>query len=81
MPSTTLQDTLFAQACRVLRPGGVFTGFDSQLSLRFRFLHIGDTMVVVDPKTFPDRLRAAGFADIHVEHEPRRRITFRARKP
>ena len=81
VPSTTLQDKLFAQACRVLRPGGVFTGFDSQLSLRFRFLHIGDTMVVVDPKTFPDRLRAAGFTDIHVEHEPRRRITFRARKP
>jgi SAM-dependent methyltransferase len=61
VPSKALQDKLFTEVCRVLRPGGVFAGFDSQLSLRFRFLHLGDTMVVVDPKTFPDRLRAAGF--------------------
>lgn len=81
VPSTSLQDALFGQACRVLRPGGTFAGYDSQLNFRFRMLHLGDTMVVVDPKTFPDRLRAAGFTDVHVEHEPRQRITFRARKP
>jgi SAM-dependent methyltransferase len=80
VPSKALQDKLFAEAHRVLRPGGVFAGFDSQLSLRFRLLHIGDTMVVVNAKTFPDRLRAAGFTDVSVEHEPKRRISFRAHK-
>ena len=48
---------------RVLRPGGTFAGSDSRLSLRFRLLHVGDTMVVVDPATMPERLRQAGFAD------------------
>jgi hypothetical protein len=41
---------------------------------------IGDTMVVVDAKTFPDRLRAAGFGEVDVAHEPKRRIRFRAGK-
>jgi ubiquinone/menaquinone biosynthesis C-methylase UbiE len=81
VPSKDLQDNLFAEACRVLRPGGVFAGFDSQLNFRFRLLHLGDTMVVVDAATFPDRLRAAGFSDVHLTHEPKRRITFRAYKP
>ena len=81
VPSKALQDNLFAEACRVLRPGGVFAGFDSQLNFRFRLLHLGDTMVVVDAATFPDRLRAAGFTDVHLTHEPKRRLTFRAYKP
>jgi ubiquinone/menaquinone biosynthesis C-methylase UbiE len=81
VPSKPLQDKLFAEACRVLRPGGVFAGFDSQLSFRFRMLHIGDTMVVVDQRTLPDRLRAAGFTEVRVEREPKSRIHFRARKP
>src|SRR5215468_2685692 len=60
VPSPALQDRLFAQACRVLRPGGVFAGTDSQPNWRFRLIHLFDTMVVVDPQTLPDRLRAAG---------------------
>ncbi|MDQ2789543.1 MAG: class I SAM-dependent methyltransferase [Actinomycetota bacterium] len=67
VPSAQLQDRLFAEACRVLRPGGVFAGSDSRLSLRFRLVHIRDTMVVVDPDTLPDRLRLAGFTDPRVE--------------
>src|SRR6201996_4561062 len=39
VPSQELQDDLFAEAHRVLAPGGVFAGSDSQLSLRFRMLH------------------------------------------
>jgi SAM-dependent methyltransferase len=77
VPSPEQQDRLFAEAARVLRPGGVFAGLDSRLSLRFRLLHIGDTMVVVDPATLPDRLRAAGFADVDVEANPRA-FRFRA---
>src|SRR3954468_12788831 len=35
MPSVAAQDRLFAEVARVLRPGGVFAGSDSRLSLRF----------------------------------------------
>lgn len=60
-----------AEAARVLRPGGVFAGLDSRLNLRFRLIHVGDTMTVVDPATLPDRLRAAGFTDVEVDVVPR----------
>jgi hypothetical protein len=55
----------------------VFAGLDSRISLRFRLLHIGDTMVVVDPATLPGRLRAAGFTDVEVDTVPQA-FRFRA---
>jgi SAM-dependent methyltransferase len=67
MSSAQQQDRLFAGVARVLRPGGMFAGSDSRLSLRFRILHIGDTMVVVDSRTLPDRLRRAGLTDPQME--------------
>lgn len=81
VPTAAIQDRLFAEAHRVLRPGGVFAGSDSLLSPRFRLLHVFDTMTVVAPATLPDRLRAAGFIDAHVDVRPRRRLRFRASKP
>jgi SAM-dependent methyltransferase len=77
MPSAAAQDRLFAEAARVLRPGGVFAGSDSKLSLRFRLLHVADTMVVVDPATLPHRLRAAGLVKPDVAEGPSS-IRFRA---
>jgi SAM-dependent methyltransferase len=71
VPSPQQQDRLFAEAARVLRPGGVFAGLDSRLNLRFRLIHIGDTMTVVDPATLPGRLEAAGFTDVEVDAVPR----------
>jgi SAM-dependent methyltransferase len=79
IPTADLQDQLFAEAFRVLRPGGVFAGSDSMLSLRFRILHVRDTCNTVDPRTFPERLRAAGFDDVHVDDDGRR-LRWRAVK-
>jgi ubiquinone/menaquinone biosynthesis C-methylase UbiE len=77
VPSPAEQDQLFAEACRVVRPGGVFAGMDNLYSLGFHVLHLFDTMVVVDPKTLPDRLRAAGFTDVDMA-ENKRSFKFRA---
>lgn len=80
VPSAALQDRLLSEVCRTLRPGGVFAGTDSLHSLPLRLLHIGDTMVLVDPAKFPARLEAAGFGDIHVELKEPYAFRFRARK-
>jgi SAM-dependent methyltransferase len=75
LPCPTAQDRLFAEAARVLRPGGVFAGTDSQPSLRWRLVHLGDTCTPVDPATLPDRLAAAGFTQVTVEAD-RRLVRF-----
>lgn len=79
VPSPALQDRLFAEAYRVLCPGGVFAGSDGRVSLRFRLIHLGDTLVPVDPATLPARLEAAGFADVRVSPAPGR-VHFTARR-
>jgi ubiquinone/menaquinone biosynthesis C-methylase UbiE len=78
--SIALQDQLLAEAARVLRPGGIFAGVDSLSSGFFRLLHLFDTMVVVDPNSFPKRLRAAGFENVSVDLIPQT-FRFRAQKP
>jgi SAM-dependent methyltransferase len=67
VPSAPLQDRVIAEAFRVLAPGGVFVGTDSRMSLRMKLFHCFDTMVIVDPQSFPGRLRGAGFTDAQVE--------------
>lgn len=67
VPSRELQDCLFAEAFRVLKPGGAFAGTDSLGSLLMRIIHLGDTMVLVDPATLPSRLEWAGFRNVRVE--------------
>jgi SAM-dependent methyltransferase len=77
VPTAALQDRLLAEARRVLRPGGVFAGFDGTGSFLFRLVHLGDTYTPVNPDTFGRRLEAAGFADVAVERG-RARFRFRA---
>ncbi|WP_137812655.1 class I SAM-dependent methyltransferase [Gandjariella thermophila] len=81
MPSPARQDGLFAEAHRVLRPGGVLAGSDSIATPMFRLLHLADTMVPVDPAALPDRLAAAGFTGIRVDQAAGRSFRFRAEKP
>ena len=80
LPSATLQDRLLGEVARVLRPGATFAGSDSRYSLYFGALHWFDTMVVVDPESFPRRLEAAGFKDVLVDLADRA-FRFRARRP
>lgn len=74
------QDRLFAEAFRVLRPGGLFAGADSPAGPLLSLLHLGDKVAMVDPVPLPDRLKAAGFEDIQV-NPTRYAFRFRARKP
>jgi SAM-dependent methyltransferase len=80
IPSSALQDQLFREAFRVLRPGGMFAGADSVTSLGFRLLHWRDTMVIVDPTTLSARLVNAGFSDVDIAVLPGKAFRFRARK-
>lgn len=80
VPSTALQNRVFAEAFRVLRPGGSFGGVDSLPSWMMRVFHIGDIMVLVDPAGLQARLESAGFRQISVEIGSGR-FRFRAQRP
>src|SRR6202021_3956040 len=67
VPTDRLQDQLFAEAFRVLRPGGGFAGSDRLPSLPFRVIHIGDTHTPVRPDELKTRLGSAGFTDIRTD--------------
>jgi SAM-dependent methyltransferase len=72
IPTARLQDSLFAEVIRVLRPSGVFAGSDSASSVPFRILHFRDICNPVSTDTLPERLRRIGFGDVHVDGNHRR---------
>jgi len=80
VPSRDPQDKLFREVWRVLEPGGVFVGSDSLQSWLMRVIHIGDTLVTVDPQTVGMRLEAAGFEVLEVERNSHA-FRFYARRP
>ncbi|MBF6482074.1 SAM-dependent methyltransferase, partial [Nocardia cyriacigeorgica] len=73
-------DAVFAEALRVLRPGGVFAGSDGLDSRAFRLIHLGDTCVPVPPETAARRLARIGFTDVEIDTAASS-FRFRARKP
>ncbi len=66
VPTVELQDRLFAEVARVLRPGAPLVASDSLGSEELKAHHEDDTYNPVDPDTLPDRLAAAGFVDVNV---------------
>ncbi len=80
VPSPELQDQLLREVWRVIEPGGVFVGSDSLQSLFMRLIHIGDTLVPVDPDKFGERLETAGFKVLAIERNSGA-FRFHARRP
>lgn len=66
IPSPELQDLLFAETARVMRPGSPLIAVDGVESDGVRAFHEGDTYQPIDPTTLPARLEDAGFTDIEV---------------
>jgi len=80
VPSRVMQDKVLAEVLRVLKPGGYFVGSDSLQNWFMRIIHIGDTLVPVNPDTFGTRLQSAGFEVMEVRKNSQA-FRFRARRP
>jgi ubiquinone/menaquinone biosynthesis C-methylase UbiE len=81
VPERGLQDQVLVEVARVLTPGGWFAGTDSVgTGALFKLIHIGDTLVPIDPDELPSRLVAVGLEQPRVERVERS-YRFRARKP
>lgn len=75
-----LQDQLFRESRRVLRPGGVFAGIDVRASRALRLFHLGDAWMPLAPDTLASRLTRAGLEHAIVETQPRY-VRFAAVRP
>ena len=80
IPTRDLQQQLFREVSRTLRPGGVFVGMDARFSVGLWLFHLGDTCSFIPPDEAGPRLAAAGFVDIAIERRPGF-FRFRARSP
>jgi SAM-dependent methyltransferase len=79
VPTPALQNQVFAEALRVLRPGGAMSASDSLPSTDLHDFHVGDVYNPVDPATLITRLQTVGFGAVTVSVDYG--FTFRARKP
>lgn len=80
VPSQDLQNKVLAEVFRVLKPDGFFAGSDSLQNWFMRIIHVGDTLVPVNPDSFGERLERAGFEAVEVQTNLQA-FRFRARRP
>jgi SAM-dependent methyltransferase len=64
VPTPALQNKIFSEAFRALRPGGVLIGSDSLPSNDLHHFHVADTYNPVDPASLLTRLQTIGFDKI-----------------
>jgi ubiquinone/menaquinone biosynthesis C-methylase UbiE len=67
VPTRALQDRLFCEVARVLKPGAAFVLGDSLASPELEAHHEGDTYNPLSPEDLPDRLNSIGFTDVEVK--------------
>lgn len=67
VPSPRLQDDVFTELHRVLRPRADLLIVDSRDLDFIREVHADDTFVPIDPDTIAARLETAGFHDVNVD--------------
>ena len=80
IPTRELQDRALTEIARVLQPGGAFAGTDSVGSgTLFKLIHVGDTLLLIDPEQLPARLRDVGLSEPVVERS-NGSFRFRARR-
>jgi SAM-dependent methyltransferase len=79
VPTQQLQDQLFGELCRVLRPAGILVGCDSIDTPEVRAGHYDDIFTPIDPVSLMARLEAAGFENVEVEVKDTR-VRFAAAK-
>jgi ubiquinone/menaquinone biosynthesis C-methylase UbiE len=67
VPTRDLQDRVFSEVARVLKPGAAFVLGDSLASAELEAHHEGDTYNPLDPQDVANRLKAAGFTEAVVK--------------
>jgi ubiquinone/menaquinone biosynthesis C-methylase UbiE len=67
VPSVELQDRVFAELNRLLKPGASLVASDSLDNELIRQFHEDDVFVPLNPDTLGHRLEAAGFSEIRIE--------------
>jgi len=64
VPTAALQNKIFAEAFRLLKPGGVLIASDSLASNDLHHFHVDDTYNPLEPASALSRLQTVGFSKI-----------------